>query len=122
MNSINFSNYFENDRNFLSNDDHLLHNELNLIEFYLKICEKLLKIYPILLLTIGTFGNLISFIVLMYGSRKKSTTFSYLSCLALIDLAVIATFSINFISQYNFNKDLQDNIIYCKFYAFLTIV
>jgi hypothetical protein len=118
MNSTNFSHYFDNDRNFVSNDDRLLHNELNLIEFYLKICEKLLKIYPILLLTIGTFGNLISFIVLMYGSRKKSTTFSYLSCLALIDLAVIATFSINFISQYSFNKDLQDNIIYCKFYAF----
>jgi hypothetical protein len=107
---------FKNDTSFYYSQ---LSSELDLIEFYLKICEKLLKIYPIALLTIGTLGNLISFIVLMYGSRKKSTTFSYLSCLALIDLAVIATFTIHFISLYNFDKDLQDNIVYCKLYAFL---
>ena len=100
-------------------NDNQLNNELNLIEFYMGFCEKLLKIYPTILLTIGTLGNLISFGVLMYGSRKKSTTFSYLSCLALIDLAVVATFTINFISLYNFDKDLQDNLVYCKMYAFL---
>ena len=113
---MNSTIFLKNETSFYSNQ---LNSELDLIEFYLKICEKLLKLYPMVLLTIGTLGNLISFIVLMYGSRKKSTTFSYLSCLALIDLAVIATFTIHFISLYNFDKDLQDSIVYCKLYAFL---
>ena len=114
---MNLSASFKNETIF--DDTNELNEELDLIEYYLIICEKLFKIYPIVLLTIGTLGNLISFVVLIYGSRKKSTTFSYLSCLALIDLAVIATFTTQFISLYNFDKDLQDNVIYCKLFAFL---
>lgn len=96
----------------MNNDDNL--------KVYLSLIQIILKIYPPLMLVIGTIGNLVSFLVLMYGSRKKSTTFSYLACLALIDSSVLLTFCINFIYLYHFNVDLQDKSqFFCKLFAFL---
>jgi hypothetical protein len=94
--------------------------QLDDIVFYLNLCEKILQIYPVVLLPIGFIGNILAFLVLMYGSRKKSTTFAYLACLALIDLAVIVLFCLNFITFYHFNIDLQaKSAAFCKIYAFL---
>ena len=49
----------------------------------------ILKIYPVLILILGSFGNLLSFCVLLRAAMRRYSTFCYLACLALIDLGVI---------------------------------
>jgi hypothetical protein len=78
----------------------------------------ILKIYPVLVLVFGSFGNLLSFCVLLRAQMRKYSTFCYLACLALVDLAVIITFCVNFISLYHFNYDIQDEPFPCKLFAF----
>ena len=78
----------------------------------------LLKIYPVLILVLGTFGNLLSFCVLIRAAMRRYSTFCYLACLALVDLAVIITFCVNFISLYHFNYDIQNESFPCKLFAF----
>ncbi len=78
----------------------------------------ILKIYPVLVLVFGSFGNLLSFCVLIRANMRRYSTFCYLACLALVDLGVIITFSVNFISLYHFNYDIQDEPFPCKLFAF----
>jgi hypothetical protein len=49
---------------------------------------------------------------------RRYSTFCYLACLALVDLGVIITFCINFISLYHFNNDIQNEPFACKLFAF----
>lgn len=78
----------------------------------------LLKIYPVLILVLGSFGNLLSFCVLLRAAMRRYSTFCYLACLALVDLGVIITFCVNFISLYHFNYDIQGIPFPCKLFAF----
>jgi hypothetical protein len=78
----------------------------------------ILKTYPVLLLVLGSFGNLLSFCVLLRAAMRRYSTFCYLACLALVDIGVIITFCINFISTYHFNYDIQDEPFPCKLFAF----
>lgn len=78
----------------------------------------LLKIYPVLILILGSFGNLLSFCVLIRAAMRRYSTFCYLAILALVDLAVIITFCVNFISLYHFDYDIQDESFPCKLFAF----
>jgi hypothetical protein len=78
----------------------------------------ILKIYPVLILVFGSLGNLLSFCVLLRANMRRYSTFCYLACLALVDLGVIITFSINFIALYHFNNDIQNEPFACKLYAF----
>ncbi len=78
----------------------------------------ILKIYPVLVLILGSFGNLLSFCVLIRAAMRRYSTFCYLACLALVDLGVIITFCVNFISSYHFNYDIQDEPFPCKLFAF----
>lgn len=78
----------------------------------------ILKVYPVLVFTLGSFGNLLSFCVLIRTGMRRYSTFCYLACLALVDLGVIITFSINFISLYHFDYDIQQEAFKCKLYAF----
>jgi hypothetical protein len=72
----------------------------------------------VLVLVLGSFGNLLSFCVLLRANMRRYSTFCYLACLALVDLGVIITFCINFISLYHFNNDIQDEPFACKLFAF----
>jgi hypothetical protein len=72
----------------------------------------------VLVLILGSFGNLLSFCVLIRAAMRRYSTFCYLACLALVDLGVIITFCVNFISSYHFNYDIQDEPFPCKLFAF----
>ena len=78
----------------------------------------ILKIYPVLILILGSLGNFLSFCVLLRAAMRRYSTFCYLACLALVDLGVIITFCVNFISLYHFNYDIQDEAFPCKLFAF----
>ena len=78
----------------------------------------ILKIYPVLILILGSFGNLLSFCVLLRATMRRYSTFCYLACLALVDLGVIITFCVSFISLFHFNYDIQDEPFPCKLFAF----
>ncbi|CAF0896029.1 unnamed protein product [Rotaria sp. Silwood1] len=78
----------------------------------------LLKVYPVLVLVLGSFGNLLSFCVLLRANMRRYSTFCYLACLALVDLGVILTFCINFILLYHFNNDIQNEPFTCNLFAF----
>ena len=78
----------------------------------------LLKIYPVLVLVFGSFGNLLSFCVLLRAAMRRYSTFCYLACLALVDIGVIITFCVNFIALYHFNYDIQNVACLCKLFAF----
>ncbi|CAF0751718.1 unnamed protein product [Rotaria sordida] len=80
----------------------------------------LLKVYPVLIFILGSFGNLLSFCVLIRSAMRRYSTFCYLACLALVDLGVIITFCVNFISLYHFDHDIQDGPLQCKLFAFCT--
>ncbi|CAF1073531.1 unnamed protein product [Rotaria sordida] len=78
----------------------------------------ILKVYPVLVLILGSFGNLLSFFVLIRANMRRYSTFCYLACLALVDLGVILTFCINFILLYHFNNDIQNEPFTCNLFAF----
>ncbi|CAF1156029.1 unnamed protein product [Adineta ricciae] len=78
----------------------------------------ILKVYPVLLLVLGSLGNLLSFCVLLRAAMRRYSTFCYLACLALVDLGVITTFCVNFISLYHFHYDIQTESFPCKLFAF----
>ncbi|CAF1630275.1 unnamed protein product, partial [Adineta ricciae] len=68
----------------------------------------ILQVYPVLMCILGSFGNLLSFCVLLRANMRRYSTFCYLACLALVDLGVIITFCTNFISLYHFDNDIQN--------------
>ena len=78
----------------------------------------LMKVYPVLLLVLGSFGNLLSFCVLIRSNMRRYSTFCYLACLALVDIGVIMTFCFNFIPLYHFDTDIQEVPFACKLFAF----
>jgi hypothetical protein len=49
---------------------------------------------------------------------RRYSTFCYLACLALVDIGVIITFCVNFISLYHFDYDIQNVSFLCKLFAF----
>ncbi|UJR16318.1 hypothetical protein I4U23_003224 [Adineta vaga] len=50
---------------------------------------RLIRYGSIFLLVVGTFGNIVSFIIFSYGTLRKSSTFRYLALLSLMDLLVL---------------------------------
>jgi len=49
----------------------------------------LVRYGSIFLLIVGTFGNVLSFIIFSHGALRKSSTFRYLALLSLMDLLVL---------------------------------
>jgi hypothetical protein len=78
----------------------------------------LLKVYPVVILILGSLGNLLSFCVLLRANLRRYSTFCYLACLALVDTGVLITFCTNFISLHHFNNDIQNEPFACKLFSF----
>lgn len=78
--------------------DHEMHIEII-------ISENIMRIVPLILITIGTIGNILSIVVLLRKRLRKSTTSLYLTVLAFSDLTVLYTgLSRHWIKQvYNFD-------------------
>ena len=95
--------------------DQLVDSELEYLNTSIHI---ILKVYPVLVLILGCFGNLLSFCVLLRAAMRRYSTFCYLACLALVDIGVILTFCVNFISLYHFDYDIQEVSFLCKLFAF----
>ncbi len=88
-------------------------------KYYLNISNGLLFVYPWILIVFGTIGNTLSLIILTCKKLRKYSTFVYLACLTVVDLIVLYTFCINFISFYFFRVDLQSkHDVLCKLFAF----
>lgn len=51
--------------------------------------QNLVRYGSIFLLVVGTFGNIISFIIFLNGALRKSSTFRYLALLSIMDLLVL---------------------------------
>ncbi|CAF2382517.1 unnamed protein product [Rotaria sp. Silwood2] len=116
MSTGNSDKLYGDTRGFPSDSDlALLDQDTQLLFAFIKI---LLKVYPVLVFILGSFGNLLSFCVLIRAAMRRYSTFCYLACLALVDLGVIITFCVNFISLYHFNHDIQDEPLQCKLFAF----
>ena len=58
-------------------------------ESVLGVDPRLVRYGSIFLLVVGTFGNILSFIIFSQGTLRKSSTFRYLALLSLMDLLVL---------------------------------
>lgn len=120
---INFSYYVSNDSNNGIDAYKSIFNDLdekNYRTLLYDVTTILLKTFPIIVLIVGTIGNLLSFMILTGKKMRKTSTFCYLACLSLVDLSVVYTFSINFILNNYFNIDIQiSSMWFCRTYAFL---
>jgi len=81
--------------------------------------QKYILLYiPPVLLVIGTFGNLFSFVILLKNTRKAST-YSYLSVLAIVDILVLYIGLFNlWIAQFLINVKEMHRFV-CKTATFL---
>lgn len=84
---------------------------------------RLVRYGSIFLLVVGTFGNIISFIVFINESLRKSSTFRYLAFLSLMDLLVLYSGLVDlFLTiEYNGTFSLRNlNPITCRLHTFVT--
>ncbi|XP_071086120.1 cysteinyl leukotriene receptor 1-like [Haliotis cracherodii] len=80
------------------------------------------SISPLLIL-IGTFGSLLSVIVLCRKRMRTSTTMFYLAVLAVTDVFVLYTGLLRYWLNYTFDEDIRiDSDFSCKFHIFLVYV
>lgn len=85
------------------------------------ISEYIMKIVPIILLTIGTIGNVFSIVVLLRKRLRKSTTSLYLTVLAVSDLTVIYSGLSRHWIKHVYNFDVRHmSEISCKVNVFIT--
>jgi hypothetical protein len=83
----------------------------------------LVRYGSIFLLIVGTFGNILSFIVFSQGTLRKSSTFRYLAILSLMDLLVLYSGLLDlFLTiEYGGAFSLRSlNAISCRLHTFIT--
>lgn len=117
------SNYNSNFNNRSNSNNNRLNDSCYQLDDYgqyiLNVSNTILIVYPWIMIIFGTISNVLSIIVLTRQKLRKSSTFFYLACLSAIDLCVVYTFCINFITYYHLNIDLQmKHVILCKLFAF----
>jgi hypothetical protein len=77
----------------------------------------------IFLLIVGTFGNILSFIIFTHGTLRKSSTFRYLALLSLMDLLVLYTGLLDLFLTIESNGTFSlrsVNLISCRLHTFIT--
>ena len=83
----------------------------------------LVRYGSIFLLIVGTFGNILSFIIFSHGTLRKSSTFRYLALLSLMDLLVLYSGLLDlFLTiEYGGAFSLRSvNTISCRLHTFIT--
>ncbi|CAF1013876.1 unnamed protein product [Rotaria magnacalcarata] len=83
----------------------------------------LVRYGSIFLLIVGTFGNVLSFIIFSHGTLRKSSTFRYLAILSLMDLLVLYSGLLDlFLTiEYGVAFSLRNlNPITCRLHTFIT--
>ncbi|CAF3622324.1 unnamed protein product [Rotaria socialis] len=84
---------------------------------------RLVRYGSIFLLIVGTFGNIISFIIFISDALRKSSTFRYLAFLSLLDLLVLYSGLVDlFLTiEYDGTFSLRNlNPITCRLHTFVT--
>jgi len=77
----------------------------------------------IFLLIVGTFGNIVSFIIFSFGTLRRSSTFRYLAILSLMDLVVLYSglLDLFLMIEYGGNYSLRIlSPITCRLHTFIT--
>lgn len=84
---------------------------------------KIWKVVPPILLVLGTFGNVLSIVVLMRKKTRRSSTAMYLTALACADLLVLYTGLLRQWIKYMFEIDVRHySIAGCKIHVYLVYV
>jgi hypothetical protein len=77
----------------------------------------------IFLLIVGTFGNILSFIIFTHGTLRKSSTFRYLALLSLMDLLVLYSGLLDLFLTIESGGTFSlrsVNLITCRLHTFIT--
>jgi len=83
----------------------------------------LVRYGSIFLLIVGTFGNIVSFIIFTKGILRKSSTFRYLAFLSLMDLLVLYSglLDLFLMIEYGGTFSLRNlNLVTCRLHTFIT--
>lgn len=83
----------------------------------------LIRYGSIFLLIVGTFGNILSFVIFSHGTLRKSSTFRYLALLSLMDLLVLYSGLLDlFLTiEYGIAFSLRNlNPVTCRLHTFIT--
>ena len=83
----------------------------------------LIRYGSLFLLIVGTFGNIVSYIIFSYGTLRKSSTFRYLALLSLMDLLVLYSglLDLFLMIEYGGTFSLRNvNPITCRLHTFIT--
>ncbi|CAF0737395.1 unnamed protein product [Adineta steineri] len=84
---------------------------------------RLIRYGSIFLLIVGTFGNIVSYIIFSYGTLRKSSTFRYLALLSLMDLLVLYSglLDLFLMTEYGGTFSLRNlNPVSCRLHTFIT--
>ena len=78
------------------------------------------KVIPPILLIIGTFGNVLTIVVLMRRKTRRSSTAIYLTALACSDLMVLYTGLLRQWIKYMYETDVRHlSVVGCKIHVYL---
>ena len=84
---------------------------------------RIVRYGSIFLLIVGTFGNIVSFIIFSFGTLRRSSTFRYLAILSLMDLVVLYSglLDLFLMMEYGGNFSLRTlNPVSCRLHTFIT--
>ena len=83
----------------------------------------LVRYGSIFLLVVGTFGNILSFIIFSHGTLRKSSTFRYLALLSLMDLLVLYSGLLDLFLTIEYGEEFSLrnlNPVTCRLHTFIT--
>jgi hypothetical protein len=83
----------------------------------------LVRYGSIFLLIVGTFGNIVSFIIFSKGVLRKSSTFRYLALLSLMDLLVLYSGLLDLLLMIEYGGTFSLrylNVVTCRLHTFIT--
>ena len=83
----------------------------------------LVRYGSIFLLIVGTFGNILSFIIFSHGTLRKSSTFRYLALLSLMDLVVLYSGLLDLFLTTEYEGAFSLRTLYpvtCRLHTFIT--
>ena len=89
----------------------------NLLEA--KLVENILGLLNLSFIIIGTFGNLISFLILMRKNVRKHSCMRYLATLCLLDIFCLYTWNFSLVySKYAGKKIEHEGAVICRIFSF----